>query len=89
MNYKIKLLLFAIVWVNCSLFPYELSSEIRPIGWLDYQEVHISEKTFYIHTNLGLVELKVLDYDDEGNRYLVECIKYGDCYFPTPEDSSN
>lgn len=77
-----------IVWCNCSLIGCELYDGTSPVGWLDSREVHISEGVFYIHTNLGLGVLKVLEYDEEEGKYLVECIKYGDYYYPTPENSS-
>ena len=78
---------FALSLWNSSLIATESCSKTIPVGWLDHREVHISDGAFYIHTNLGRVELKVLDFDEEKDSYLVECIKYGECFYPIPEET--
>lgn len=75
------------VWYNFSIDAQQLDIESIPLAWLSCEEVYIAEGRFYIHTNLGSVPLTVLEYDEQGKRYLVECIKYEGCYYPQPEIS--
>ncbi len=89
MKIKAKIFGISIVFTLCNylLCAGESCDKTTPIGWIDCREVHISGDSFYIDTNLGAVKLTVLDYDEEKERYLVECIKYGDFFYPTPEES--
>ena len=57
-----------------------------PLGWLDRNELEENDGVFFMYTNMGMAEFKVVLYDAESERYLVECIKHANLYFPPPED---
>lgn len=87
MKNKAMTLLLAAVWLNSSIASDGFVDQASPVGWIDCQEVHGSDDAFSIYTNLGVVPIKVLDYDEESSRFLVECFKYGSDYYPPPDSS--
>lgn len=40
--------------------------------WVEQEEVAVCPDGIYIDSNKGLMRLKVIDYDKENNRFLVE-----------------
>lgn len=80
-------IIFALNFFNYVLFADASCCKTTPVGWIDHREVHNINGNFSIHTNLGQVEIHVLEYDEENKRYLVECIEYEDHFYPAPEES--
>ena len=66
---KIKILSLCSV-----LFAHSLCGEeqVPSQKWIEGKDVHIVEDGIYIDTNFGAMELTVIDYDEEKDRYLVE-----------------
>jgi hypothetical protein len=53
---------------------------------MDGEGVRLEGNIAFIETNRGITGLKVLQYDAENDRYLVECISMdGERYYPKPE----
>lgn len=66
---------------------FVLFLQITHVGWLDHKDVNVSENGVTIATNKGVVPLNVIEYDEENDRYLVECINFGGDIYPTPDTS--
>lgn len=66
---------------------FVLFLQISHMGWLDRKDVNVSEDGITIATNKGIVPLNVIEYDDQNDRYLVECINFEDRIYPTPDAS--
>lgn len=86
MKNKIPTILFIVIWCNFSVDTQGLEIESIPVAWLDSREIYVVEEKFFIHTNMGSVPLKIVEYDKEGERYLVECIKHEGNYYPEPKN---
>jgi hypothetical protein len=58
----------------------------NPFGWINGEEVDISNGHLIIHSYKGLIELNAIEYDAKNDRYLVECFSSnGEHYYPVPE----
>ncbi len=55
------------------------------VGWLDGKDTRVEGNIATIDTIKGVLELKVVEYDAEKDRYLVECTKFDGVTLPEPE----
>ena len=90
---KTKIYIFALAMSICitkATLAANMSIEAKPRGWLSSTDLLIREDGVYMRTNIGVFKMKVFEYDQENDRYLVECISFnGETPYPTPAASDD
>ncbi len=83
-----RLIILPLLFAISSIFANKPSDDQEPpIGWIDAKDAHVEGNVALLDTNKGVAFLKVLQFDEENDRYLVECINAGGEIYPMPDPS--
>jgi len=73
-----RLIILPILLAISNIFADKTSDDQEPlVEWIDAKDAHVEGNVAFLDTNKGVVFLKVLQFDEENDRYLVECIHAG------------